>query len=174
MSDPYIGEIRMFAGSYAPRDWAFCEGQLVPIANYTALFSIIGNYYGGDGRNTFALPDLRMRAPMGQGNCPGLTPRRLGESGGYDSMTLSSRELPVHTHAVKCSTADADSGNPAGRVLAKVAGRGNKAYVERGNKAPLASSAVAPSGQGQPHNNMQPYTVVNFIICLNGMYPPRQ
>jgi microcystin-dependent protein len=171
MSEPFIAEIRIFAGNFAPRGWAFCNGQLLPIDQNTALFSLIGTTYGGDGRTTTALPNLQGRAPMHPGRGPGLTERRLGQRGGSETVTLSEAQLPNHTHATMAYSRPGDLADPAGRSLAR--SRGGKAYHEVDTLVPMAAQALGPSGGSQPHNNMQPYLAINFIIALTGLYPSR-
>jgi len=171
MSEPFIAEIRIFAGTFAPRGWAFCSGQLLPIAQNTALFSILGTTYGGDGRTTFGLPDLRGRAPMHPGNGPGLTPRRLGEKSGESSVALNPNQMPQHTHPLWASSGAADTGNPVGAAPANAAGL--KRYRDAADLEDLASDAVDLTGAAAAHNNMQPYLVTNFIIAQVGTFPSR-
>ena len=172
MSNPFIAEIRLFAGNFPPRGWAFCHGQLLPIAQNTALFSLVGTTYGGNGSTTFGLPDLRGRAPMQPGNGPGLTPRVLGEKGGAETVTLSAAELPAHTHELRGLGAPATSVQPAGNLPAIPA---EDLYQSAGTKklAPMGAGAVSPAGEGQPHNNVQPSLTLNFIVALTGIFPPR-
>jgi microcystin-dependent protein len=158
----------MFAGNFAPNGWALCDGQLLPIARNTALFAILGTTYGGDGVQTFGLPNLQGAAPMHWGNGPGLTPRTLGESGGSQSVTLLATQLPAHGHAVLASGSTADQPSPQGNVPAS-----QTVYAPGPNDAQLAGNALTPTGASQPHNNMQPYQAVNFIIALQGIFPPR-
>ena len=159
--EPFIGQIIMFAGNFAPRGWAFCDGQLLPISQNTALFSILGTTYGGDGRTTFALPDLRGRVPMHAGHGPGLSSRRIGEKGGQESVTLTIAEMPSHTHsALSSSTIDPTS-----------TGAFVKGAVNATGTTP--SINVTNSGGNLPHNNVQPYGCVNFIIALYGAFPSR-
>jgi microcystin-dependent protein len=167
--DAYIGEIRIFAGNFAPGGWALCNGQLLPIAQNTALFSLLGTMYGGNGMTTFALPDLRGRFPMHAGNGPGLTPRTQGQAVGAATVTLNAAQLPPHTHqAHPTSDGTATDSHPAGNVFA--AGDAE----QYGNAGPAAAiPALAPAGQGLPHNNVSPYLGVNFIIALQGVFPPR-
>ncbi|WP_411502275.1 phage tail protein [Brevibacillus centrosporus] len=177
--DPYIGEIRIFAGNFEPANWAFCNGQLLAIRNYTALFSIIGVQYGGDGVNTFALPDLRGRAPIHQGQGPGLTPRTIGEEVGSPTATLNVNQIPAHTHMPQAVNEYGNTNNPDGAVWAKAAQQGK--FVKKdtplySNAAPDSSMdprITATTGMGLPHNNMQPYLGINFIICLQGVFPSR-
>jgi microcystin-dependent protein len=165
MSEPFIGQIMMFGGNFAPRDWAFCDGQLMSIAQNTALFSILGTTYGGDGVTTFALPDLRGRVPVHPGNGPGLPVYQLGESAGSPSTTLTISQMPAHNHAAVYSLGDPDGGT---NYLAI----GNPPRL--GNTNPQASATmVAPSGGNQPFGLMQPYLCVNFIIALYGIFPSR-
>ncbi|GLI10517.1 tail Collar domain-containing protein [Paenibacillus tyrfis] len=171
--DSFYGEITMFAGSFAPKGWAFCNGQLMPIAQNTVLFSIIGTKYGGDGKTTFALPNLQGAAPMHKGEGPGLTERIIGQSGGSKTVTLMAAELPVHTHPVN-SAALGSGTTVEGTVWAKTPGRvGGAAYGGFTNPVRLDPGAVQSAGGSQPHNNMQPYLAVHFIICITGIFPPR-
>lgn len=171
MADPFVGEIRMFAGTFAPRDWAFCDGQLLAISQNDALFSLLGTYYGGDGRTTFGLPDLRGRLPVHQGSGPGLSPRNMGTRSGAESVTLTADELPGHLHLMQASTATASSPNPAGQVTA--VDQGANLYSTTAPTEHLAAGAVSQTGGSQPHDNLMPYSCVHFIIALNGIYPSR-
>lgn len=174
MAEAYIGEIRIFAGNFAPANWALCNGQLLPLNQNTALFSILGTQYGGNGINNFALPDLRGAAPLHQGAGPGLTPRFIGEGGGANTVTLLEEQMPVHNHTASCvSTPSTDT--PDGMIWANTSGRGAPVIY-----SPLANSTtqmnpqtLGVAGSSQPHNNMQPYLALNFIICLRGNFPPR-
>jgi len=174
MSEPFIAEIRMFAGNFAPRNWALCDGQLMPIAQNTALFSLLGTTYGGDGRTTFALPDLRGRAPMHPGHGFGLTQRQLGETNGAETVTLLASEIPAHSHELRGSdnAATTPLPVPADNMLARTA---EDTYQTPGNKtlAMMSVNSLSAAGGGQPHNNMQPYLVLNFIIALWGIFPSR-
>jgi len=175
---PYIGEITMFGGNYAPRGWALCDGQLLPISQNSALFSILGTTYGGDGRSTFGLPDLRGRVPMHAGNGPGLTPRQLGQKYGTEENILSQAQLPAHSHSVdltiKCNADSGYTGSPVGKYPA-VAPNTNYAPTTDANMAnSIITGNTSVQGSGQPVNNMQPYQTVNFIIALQGIYPSRQ
>ena len=174
MADPFVAEIRIFPFNFAPRGWAWCAGQLLPLSQNTALFSLLGTTYGGDGKSTFALPDLEGRAPMHFGQGPGLTDRSLGESQGTETVGLLQSEIPSHTHALRANTDFADVQNPSpARSIAR--SQNANAY-----KAPagqpvvqLAPETVAPTGGGQPHNNLQPYLTFYFNIALQGVFPPR-
>ena len=174
MSEPFVAEIRIFAGNFAPRGWAFCDGQLLPIANNTALFSIIGTTYGGDGRTTTALPNLQGRAPMHPGRGPGLTARRLGEKVGVETVSLSESQIPSHTHTVRAATSPANPIPPSnttslGRSAAGTAYQSDTSS----NLVDMASETIATTGGGQAHTNVQPYLTLNFIIALVGLYPSR-
>jgi microcystin-dependent protein len=168
MSEPFIAEIRIFAGNFAPRSWAFCNGQLLPISQNTALFSLIGTTYGGDGRTTTALPNLQGRAPMHPGHGPGLTSRRLGQAIGSNEVTLSQDELPSHTHALR-SFNDATTNAPSSSVGIGAA----PIYGPAQNMTDMADGTIADAGGNLAHNNMQPFLGVNFIIALQGLYPSR-
>lgn len=175
MADPYISEIRMFAGNYAPRNWALCQGQLMAISQNTALFSLLGTNFGGDGRVTFGLPNLQGRAPMMAGNGPGLTPRTIGEVGGEPSVTLITGEMAQHNHAALGTSDAGTTPDPTGAVWA-VAGvaRGTNMYSSTPGSSPVMNpQALTPGGGSQPHNNMPPYIAISFIICLAGIFPSR-
>lgn len=169
MSDPFIAEIRMFAGNFAPRGWAFCNGQILPIVQNTALFSLLGTTYGGDGRSTFALPNLQGRAPLHPGQGPGLTSRLLGETGGSTSVTLTIDQMPAHRHSAQVTAQQATDTTPHTDELVLPAFAGFKAYGSPRDMLNLPDQ----SGGDQPHNNLQPYLAVNFIIALQGIFPPR-
>lgn len=173
MSEPFVAEIRIFAGNFAPRGWAFCDGQLLPVSQNTALFSLIGTTYGGDGRSTTGLPNLQGRVPMHPGHGPGLTDRRLGQSGGVESVTLTEDQMPVHNHNPVASAQRAGSGTPAGNFLAEP--RDGLLYQTdtNSNLVDLNPQALANTGGSLPHNNVQPCLTMNFIIALQGLYPPR-
>jgi len=170
MAQPYVGEIRIFAGNFAPAGWLFCEGQLLPIATNTPLFQLIGTTYGGDGQNTFALPDLRGRLPIHQGSNQG-TNYTLGEQGGVESVTLMVQQIPAHSHAALGSGAGATSTAPTANVPARVTAAGVFPYGTDNPLTPLSPQAIAPVGGSQPHTNFQPYLCVNFIISLFGIFP---
>lgn len=173
MSEPFIAEIRIFAGNFAPRGWAFTDGQLLPIAQNTALFSLIGTTYGGDGRTTTALPDLQGRSPMHPGRGPGLTSRRLGQRGGVETVTLEEAQMPNHTHSMLATGERADLSTPSNqRSLAR--SRGGSAYSNStANIVSMATQVLPNTGGSQSHNNMMPYIAMNFIIALVGLYPSR-
>ena len=164
MAQPYVGEIRMFAGNFAPAGWMFCEGQLLPISEYETLFNLIGTTYGGDGQSTFALPDLRGRVPVHQGN--GFI---LAEQGGVEEVTLTVNQIPAHSHSLLAS---GDLGNQlttTGNLLSN--SQGAIPYIEDVTTLNMSSSAITPVGGSQPHTNFQPYLCVNFIISLFGIFP---
>lgn len=173
MSEPFIAEIRIFAGNFAPRGWSFCDGQLLQISQNTALFSLIGTTYGGDGRTTTALPNLIGRSPMHPGRGPGLTPRKLGEKVGAEKHTLSEAQMPGHTHNVSASGGNANSNDPTDRFFGRPFGGGNL-YGTATALQPMATKAIPDSAGGsQAHNNLQPFLALNFIIALVGTYPSR-
>ena len=172
MSEPFIAEIRIFAGNFSPRNWAFCNGQLLPVAQNTALFSVVGTTYGGDGRTTFGLPDLQGRAPMHPGRGPGLTSRRLGERTGAETVTLNDDQLASHSHSARGSENAAVASAPANNYVARGSGRGVNSYLDADTSIG-ASKELMPTGGGQAHNNMQPFLSLNFIIALQGEYPAR-
>lgn len=165
MPEPFVGEIRLFAGNFAPSGWAFCDGQLLPISEYEVLFNLIGTTYGGDGVNTFALPDLRGRVPVHQGQ--GST---LGQPGGLETVALAAQQMPPHTHALLASMDPAISPNPQGQVLARTVS--STPYFQDPNPAiPLAAASLSPAGGSQPHDNVQPFQCLNFILSLYGVFP---
>lgn len=171
MADPFVAEIRVFPFNFAPKGWAWCDGQLMPISQNTALFSLLGTTYGGDGKSTFALPDLQGRAPMHPGQGPGLSLHDLGETGGSETVTLLESEIPSHSHAVNASQADAIERFPAGQLMATGIGIGQ--YGAAASLTQLSPQAVTPIGGDQPHNNLQPYLTLYFNIALQGVFPPR-
>ncbi|MGS2762862.1 phage tail protein [Sinomicrobium sp. M5D2P9] len=170
--DEFIGTIKLFAGNFAPKDWAFCNGQLLAIAQNQALFSILGTTYGGDGRTTFALPDLRGRVPVhaGASQGPGVKDIRLGEAGGTNNNTLLITNIPRHNHSVMASNQPGTSGDPTNNYPANT-GATDKEYTENANTA-MNPQMTGATGGGQPVNNMQPYLGLNYIIALYGIYPP--
>jgi microcystin-dependent protein len=168
MADPFIAEIRMFAGNFAPSGWAFCNGQIIPISQNTALFSLLGTTFGGNGQTTFALPNLQGRVPMHPGTGPGLTPRSLGDSGGSNSVTLTESQLPAHAHPPENAHASsATTGTPSETVSLAVTTA--RIYGPAVDLEPMNASA----GGGQPHENRQPFLGLGFIIALQGIYPSR-
>lgn len=166
MAQPYVGEIRMFAGNFAPVGWMFCEGQLLPISENETLFQLIGTTYGGDGESTFGLPDMRGRIPIHQGG--GFI---LAENGGAEEITLTVQQIPAHSHPLLCSTAPATESAPGGEVLAQSKTAGIHAYLEDVPNANLAPTSIGSVGGSQPHTNFQPYLCVNYIISLFGIFP---
>jgi microcystin-dependent protein len=170
--EPFIGQIMMFAGNFAPNGWALCDGQLLSISQYTALFSILGTTYGGNGQTTFALPDLRGRVPVHPGQGPGLSNYSLGQQSGTETVTLTTAQIPAHAHAFApgCSTQAPNSDTPANAVPATIDSTSMYSTEPNGNMRPVNSAAV---GGSQPHGNLQPLVCVNFIIALQGIFPPR-
>ena len=164
MAQPYVGEIRMFAGNFAPAGWMFCEGQLMPISENETLFTLIGTTYGGDGQSTFALPDLRGRLPIHQGN--GFT---LAETGGGEEITLTVQQIPAHSHNFLASTNNASVASAGGNVLAQTPSY--TPYIAASPNSALSPNAINPVGGSQPHNNFQPYLCLSFIISLFGIFP---
>jgi microcystin-dependent protein len=165
--DPYLGEIRLFAGNFAPKDWALCNGQLLPIAQYTALFSLLGTNYGGNGTTNFALPDLQGRAPMHQ-----VTPSAVGVTGGSPTVTLLLNEIPAHTHAPNSQSSQGVA-DPTNAIWTNTVGlRGPQFYGSTPDTS-MNPQAIQASGGGQSHNNMQPYLGLNYIIALSGIFPSR-
>jgi microcystin-dependent protein len=171
MADPFVAEIRIFPFNFAPKGWAFCDGQLLPLSQNTALFSLLGTTYGGDGKSTFALPNLQGDAPMHPGQGPGLSLHDLGETGGSETVTLLESEIPSHTHTLMASKSDAIDTNVGNELLAKGIGVGM--YAPPSAQTTLADTAITPAGGDQPHNNMQPYLTLSFCIALQGVFPPR-
>jgi len=173
MSEPFIAEIIMFGGNFAPRGWAFCDGQLLAISQNTALFSLLGTTYGGDGRTTFGLPDLRGRVPVHPGNGPGLPPYQLGQKGGEAAVTLNTNQIPAHTHVPNCQSGEASSQSPVDAVWAKEAAGATATYASGPGNDQMNGAALGNTGGNQSHNNMPPYLGVNYIIALVGLYPSR-
>jgi microcystin-dependent protein len=172
MSEPFVGEIRMFAGNFAPRGWAFCDGQLLAVSQNDALFSLLGTIYGGDGRTTFGLPDLRGRIPIHAGHGPGLSERRLGAKGGAEKVTLTVNQLPSHGHPLSAKAAVATVRNPQDKVLAQPATFLYTA-IPSAPPAQFNSQAVTNVGGSRSHTNLMPYLCIHFIIALVGIYPSR-
>jgi len=164
MAQPYVGEVRIFAGNFAPAGWMLCEGQILPISEYETLFALVGTTYGGDGQSTFALPDLRGRVPIHMGN--GFT---LAETGGAEAITLTSPQIAAHTHPLLASTNNASSASASGNLLAQTPSY--TPYIAAPANTPLSANAISATGGNQPHNNFQPYLCVNFIISLFGIFP---
>jgi microcystin-dependent protein len=179
MSEPFVAEIRIFPFNFAPTGWAMCNGQLMPISQNTALFSLVGTFYGGDGQSTFALPNLEGAAPMHPGLGPGLAQRFLGEAAGVETITLTTSEMPAHTHSMMARAAAGNTTNPTNAVTATtswVAGTSFGAVNAYSTTVPAdtpMSATLAVSGGGLPHSNLQPYLTLNFCIALQGVFPPR-
>jgi microcystin-dependent protein len=174
MSDQFVAEIRIFPFNFPPTGWAFCDGQLMPISQNTALFSLLGTVYGGDGKSTFALPDLQGSAPMQPGQGQGLSDRVLGEMSGVESITLLQSEIPVHTHVVNTMSDPGTLQVPApDRILARSSAGNAYQTNTSANLSPMAFQSLALAGGGLPHNNMQPYLTLNFCIALQGIFPQR-
>jgi microcystin-dependent protein len=169
MAQPYVGEIRMFGGNFAPAGWMFCEGQLLAISQNETLFNLIGTTYGGDGQSTFALPDLRGRLPLHQGQ-GSFSFYAFGEKSGTEKVTLTTSQMPAHVHAAVCSAGAGDSASPVGRYWSTDPAGNTAAYNEAGGSS-MAPGALGPTGGGQPHDNMNPYLCVSFIISLFGIFP---
>jgi microcystin-dependent protein len=173
MADPFVAEIRIFPFNFAPRGWAWCDGQLLPLSQNTALFSLLGTTYGGNGKSNFALPDMQGNAPMHPGQGPGLSLHDLGEMSGSDFVTLLDSEMPAHSHSLLTAVQDfGDLGAPAANRALSKSGKGS-AYKAGAPDVNMAPEAIAPAGGSQPHNNMQPYLTLYFNIALQGVFPPR-
>ena len=175
MSEPFIGEIKIVGFNFAPRGWAKCDGAILPIASNTALFSLLGTVYGGDGRTSFALPDLRGRVPIHYGNGPGVSNYNMGQRGGVEEVTLTAAQMPAHSHTVRATKDEGTEGGPAGKYLA--AGHGQetiyKSMPDTAKFKDMASGMIQPTGGSLPHTNVQPYLGVNFVIALTGVFPSR-
>ena len=169
--DPFVAEIRIFPFNFAPKGWAFCDGQILPLSQNTALFSLLGTTCGGDGKSNFALPNMQGSTPMHPGQGPGLSLHDLGETGGSETVSLLESEIPSHTHFVNASGADASDPSPNAEQFAKGVGLGT--YAAPAGFNPFNPNALTPAGGDQPHNNMQPYLTLNFCIALQGVFPPR-
>ena len=177
MSDQFVGEIRIFGGNFAPTGWALCDGQLTLISQNTALFSLLGTQYGGDGKSTFGLPNLQGAAPMNAGSSAGLTTRGIGETGGESSVTLIQSQLPAHRHGAACTVATGNSPSPVGNIWAeeKKSKSALPLYSDvSANPVAMSPAALSAAGGGQSHNNLAPYLVLTFIISLLGIFPARQ
>jgi len=177
MANPFLAEIRIFPFNFAPYGWAFCNGQILPLSQNTALFSLLGTTYGGDGKSNFALPNLQGNAPMHPGQGPGLSLHDLGETGGSDTVSLLQSEIPSHSHNINCIDGGRIEGQvsvPTNAFLVKTAGTPANAFTNGATQnQTMAGSMVAPAGGDQPHNNMMPYLTLNFCIALQGIYPTR-
>jgi microcystin-dependent protein len=171
--DPFVAEIRIFPFNFAPKGWAFCDGQILPISQNTALFSLLGTTYGGDGKSTFALPDMQGNAPMHPGQGPGLSLHDLGETGGSETVSLLESEIPAHSHSLTADATAALVKLPSPTVTLARSKNANVYQDTQGNLVALNDNTIAPAGGDQPHNNMQPYLTLNFCIALQGVYPPR-
>jgi len=172
LADPFVAEIRIFPFNFAPKGWAWCDGQLLPLSQNTALFSLLGTTYGGNGKSNFALPDLQGRAPMHPGQGPGLSLHDLGETGGSETVSLLESEIPSHSHGANASRADGGSREAVGQLPAAGIG-GVVAYAAPGALVSMSDNTLAPAGGDQPHNNLQPYLTFYFCIALQGVFPPR-
>ena len=170
--DPFVAEIRIFPFNFAPKGWAFCDGQILPLSQNTALFSLLGTTYGGNGKSNFALPNMQGNAPMHPGQGPGLSLHDLGETGGSETVSLLESEIPSHSHALRADVLDIADTNVVSPTASFALSSGGTLYQATSN-ASLSDNAVAPAGGDQPHNNMQPYLTLNFCIALQGVYPPR-
>ena len=174
MADPFVAEIRIFPFNFAPKGWAWCNGQLMPLSQNTALFSLLGTTYGGDGKSNFALPDLEGRAPMHPGQGPGLSLHDLGEPGGSETVTLLESEIPAHSHAIMANASIGDNNTPGSGVsLARSNNATAYQTTTNQNVVAMAPGAVTPAGGDQPHNNLMPYLTYYFNIALQGVFPPR-
>jgi microcystin-dependent protein len=174
MSDQFLGEIRMVGFNFPPNGWAQCNGQLLPISQNTALFSLLGTYYGGDGKSTFALPNFQGVAPISQGNGSGLSPRVIGETGSSYSVSLQTTQIPSHNHPANCISGGGNSVSAANNIWAAEGGRAGKAlYTNNSGPVNMNQLAVQLTGGNQPHNNIQPYLTVTFVIAMQGIYPTR-
>jgi len=173
MSEPFIGQIMMFAGNFAPRGWALCNGQLLSISQNSALFSILGTTYGGDGQTTFGLPNLQGRVAMHAGSGPGLTPRELGEVGGSETVTLINTQMPAHNHGLACTSNAANQTQAEGHILGAESASATQVYSSDQPNQMMSTFSISASGGNQPHNNMPPFQCVNYIIALEGIFPSR-
>jgi microcystin-dependent protein len=174
MADPFVAEIRVFPFNFAPKGWAFCDGQILPLSQNTALFSLLGTTYGGDGKSNFALPDLQGRAAMHPGQGPGLSLHDLGETGGSEAVTLLESELPAHSHTLSAANFPGDIQIPTANVaLARSSGGNAYQNIVNQNQTTMSPQALTPAGGDLPHNNMQPFLTLNFNIALQGVFPPR-
>ena len=170
MSEPFVGEIKVFAGTYPPQGWADCDGQLLAISQFDALFSLFGTFYGGDGRTTFGLPDLRGRVPVHMGQGPGLSNRQIGVKGGSEKVSLTQATTPTHSHAANATSDAAGTDQPGGALYATAA---SEKYASGGNAQAMNAAMVGHTGGSQGHENMAPYQVVRYIVALYGIYPSK-
>lgn len=170
--DPFVAEIRIFPFNFAPKGWAFCDGQILPLSQNTALFSLLGTTYGGDGKSNFALPNMQGNVPMHPGQGPGLSLHDLGETGGSETVTLLQSEIPSHSHTLKADILDIADTNVVSPNASLALSSGGALYQNAPN-GNMSDNAITPAGGDQPHNNMQPYLTLNFCIALQGVYPPR-
>jgi microcystin-dependent protein len=175
MASPFVAEIRIFPFNFAPVGWALCNGQTMPINQNTALFSLLGTTFGGDGKTTFALPNLQGSAPLMPGQAPGLSPYSLGQTGGETNVTLTQNQMPSHRHTVKANSGPGTQSSPANAdwASASVARQSTKLYAVGESNTTMSAQALSSTGGSQPHNNMPPYLVLNFCIALQGVFPPR-
>jgi len=174
MADPFVAEIRIFPFNFAPKGWAWCDGQLLPLSQNTALFSLLGTTYGGDGKSNFALPDMQGNAPMHPGQGPGLSLHDLGETGGTETVTLLESEIPVHSHTMKATVENGTQGTLAPNITLATSIAGSLYQSNtNSNLVTMNPQAISPAGGDQPHNNMMPYLTLYFNIALQGVYPPR-
>jgi microcystin-dependent protein len=172
MADPFVAEIRIFPFNFAPRGWAFCDGQLLPISQNTALFSLLGTTYGGDGKSNFALPNMQGNAPMHPGQGPGLSLHDLGETGGSETVSLLESEIPSHSHTLRADILDIADTNVVSSNASLALSSGGTLYQSTPN-GNMSDNAITPAGGDQPHNNLQPYLTLSFCIALQGIFPPR-
>jgi microcystin-dependent protein len=168
---PYIGNIILFGGTFAPVGWLFCQGQLLPISQYDTLFALIGTTYGGDGQTTFAVPDLRSRVPIHQGQGPGLSNYIMGQAAGTETVTVTPNQMPIHTHSVQVSSSPANTGVPSGTVTLGVAAA--DMYIAEAADVSMHPQSISSVGGSQPHDNIQPYLALNYIIATEGIFPPQ-
>ncbi len=173
MADPFVAEIRIFPFNFAPKGWAWCDGQLLPLSQNTALFSLLGTTYGGNGKSNFALPDLQGRTPMHPGQGPGLSLHDLGETGGSETVTLLQSEIPAHSHQFMAGTDPANAQIPDPTLALTRSAGGNAYSTDTSGLSSMSPQAMAPAGGDQPHNNLQPYLTFYFCIALQGVFPPR-
>lgn len=174
MANPFVAEIRIFPFNFAPKGWAFCDGQILPISQNTALFSLLGTTYGGDGRSNFALPNLQGSVPLQPDQGPGLSLYSLGETGGSETITLLTSEMPAHNHGLMASNQPGEDATPGGEAIARSVGASLYQTTTNTSVVTADPQALAPAGGDQPHNNLMPYLTLNFCIAMQGVFPPRQ